>query len=301
MEAAETVVYDWSADFLSDWRDNMARYLESLGYLLPGTDDAETVFFKLRSVERRSVSIKAREIFVSKEFTCPSEHVAGMEELKRRIKAGEDIKPHLSKGIFNADYEDALLTDWGVLHFHLGIDPHEDIPGLVERTGPVLFALVTEDAFHLIDVKGHGSWASKDLIEIVHSNWPELIARFKINGILGAEQEPDEKGRKKLRKNAINTFVTVSDGTIYYPPGMGFVSNGKSLEDTRIFLQTRKVITALDKKIAEELPELIREIEKTGNDLKLPIRFKLIGIDEGLPVINAIGSDDAIVLQFKLP
>ena len=82
---------------------------------------------------------------------------------------------------------------------------------------------------------------------------------------------------------------------------MGFVSNGKNVEDSRIFLQTRKVIAALNKRIADELPDLIREIEKSGNSLKSPIRFKLIGIDEGLPVINAIDSDDAVVLQFKLP
>ena len=192
MEAADTAVCEWSADFLGDWRDNMALHLDSLGYTVPATDDAEKVFFKLRSVERRTVSIKPRAVFVSREFTCPSELVSGLEDLKRKVRAGDDVKPHLSKGIFNADYEDALLTDWGVLHFHLGQNPHKSITGLVERTGPVLFALVTDDAFYLIDVKGHGSWANKDLVEIVHRNWPHLIARFKLNGVLGVEQEPDE-------------------------------------------------------------------------------------------------------------
>lgn len=65
---------------------------------------------------------------------------SGYKTLKAKFANGDDVTPHLSSNILNDTYEDYLLNDWGIHHFHLGQNISDGFAG---RTGPLLFALIT--------------------------------------------------------------------------------------------------------------------------------------------------------------
>lgn len=93
--------------------------------------------------------------------------------LENKITNGESLFPHQSKSVSNLTSEDCLLYSWSIHHFHLG--ETLEIGGFIKRTGPVLFAYVTDDAFYMIDIKQHGTWSDKGLLQTLYENWPSLL------------------------------------------------------------------------------------------------------------------------------
>jgi len=141
------------AEFSSDWTGILRNALGRMGYTIPASMDAQTVAVTFFSVSKRRVEPARRKVFQSQEFTCPIEHAKGLDALKQAFESGADVSLHMSKRLDEPLYKDMLLNDWGVHHFHLG--DGLDTDGFIKRTGPVLFARVTEDSVFMIDVKGH--------------------------------------------------------------------------------------------------------------------------------------------------
>lgn len=85
-----------------------------------------------------------------------------------------DVHKYLSKKLYESDYNDMLLNDWGIYHFHLGI------PGAGEkfapRTGKLLFTLISKEDFYCITIGNHGDWNPQNLLEIVHKNWQTFLS-----------------------------------------------------------------------------------------------------------------------------
>jgi hypothetical protein len=101
-------------------------------------------------------------------------------------------------------------------------------------TGPVLFVKFTDtDAFAVQALlHGHGHphvWVNEQLIQILHSNWPELIAPRKVVGIRG--ERLTEAVRKTIRDKHCNTVIEMPDGTCYLSPGGGLVGSGHCSQD----------------------------------------------------------------------
>ncbi len=175
--------------------------------------------------KRRIVSKRSRAIRESKELSIPSEFSKEYRELKKKISVGEDLRPYLSSKIRRTAYKDLLLNDWGLHHLHFR-------PG--EATGPVLFVKFTDaDAFVVQALRhGHGHphvWVNEQRIRIVHSNWPELIARRKVAGSRG--ERLTEAVRKTIRDKHCNTVIEMPDGTRYLSPGGGLVGSGHCSQD----------------------------------------------------------------------
>jgi len=102
--------------------------------------------------------------------------------------ADDDLRPHQSTQLERPDYEDGLLNDFGIQHFHLGTAQHPNKPFFVSREDPLLFGLVQDDAFYCIGYYKHGDWSKTELLDIVHAHWPSVISDHTISGIqLGKE------------------------------------------------------------------------------------------------------------------
>jgi hypothetical protein len=124
-----------------------------------------------------------------------------------------------------------MLNDWGIHHLHLG--PIGAGPGSrAGRTGPLLFVFVREDRLYFLDVLLHGKgqrpWTRRDLVEVIHSNWPDAIRRYRINAV-GATQLSDEQVANLRSKNA-TMVVEMRDSTVYVPLGGGYMSSGISAQ-----------------------------------------------------------------------
>lgn len=288
-------------DFENDWRESLKRELAAKGYPNSTPDDEWTLFRRLQNIRQRRVSVNPRNVHVSRELICPAALQPALDEIKRKVKAGEDLSPHLSTGILRIDEEDLMMNDWGIHHFHLCTDPHKNLPGFTDRTKELLFALVTDDAVYMINVFNHGAWADTDIVEIIHSNWPEVIDRFRIRNAVSLcwpnGQRPTAAERMKLRKAGVNVFIDVADGSIYHPLGFGLTSSTTPIQVTLLFNACRRELKRLSKDILSEMPEVIAKAKDQGVEMKAPYKLRFRGFcDQG-----AVIREDNSQIEFIIP
>jgi hypothetical protein len=95
------------------------------------------------------------------------------------------------------------MSDWGLHRVHLTTNVEKD--GFVERTGDLLFCAFTEEDAYLIGIYPHGSWALRELVEILVREWPENAAvNVSISGFTPAYQVSEQdhlKARQGARRN----------------------------------------------------------------------------------------------------
>ena len=218
---------DITETFRKDMTDIMRRELDSVGFDTSTITD-EDLPFKYFTVSLRTIQMKPRRIEKAAGFVCPPDLQNGLAILEDRIRKGESLFPHQSKSVNRLTTEDELLYSWSIHHFHLGDATGAD--GFIKRTGPVLFAYVTDDAVYMIDVKPHGSWSDKSLLQTLHDNWPELIDTWKVPGKPTVNLSSPQIA--EMRKARINTIVELADGTSYIGPGLGITTAGTAAEAT---------------------------------------------------------------------
>ena len=213
-------------DFKNDW----VGYLRTTG--LPACDlkykeklspEDNTIRF-LNAHSRRIPPAKPRTVHPSKELVIPPQFQQDYEALVALIKAGGDLKPYLSRHIVKrkrADWNDGLLNSWGIQHLHFRR----------EGTDHLLFCVITDPDVFLIQVLPHveEEWVNTQLIQILHDNWPETIARAN-HSLMKPEAFSTSK-RQSLRGYNANFAVTVADGTVYLPLAGGTTASGDSIED----------------------------------------------------------------------
>ena len=214
-------------DLPGDFAALCRAQLAAMGYAHGRLDDHNSVRLWL-GVQRRFVQDRSRVVHRAKQFRCPLEHRLALSDVERKIATGDDLTPHLSKGIRDLEYDDDLLNHWGIHHLHLGTRTEPD--GFVERSGPLLFVRFDEGHAYLLDVLPHGSWTRQDLVSALHENWPEALHRFRMPG--GTGDALTDADVMTLRKRHINHVVTMDDGTVYLPLGWGTNAAGGSALDT---------------------------------------------------------------------
>ncbi|MFQ2289904.1 hypothetical protein ACK323_00120 [Aeromonas enteropelogenes] len=209
-------------EILDDYSEYCHQRLQAeFGLYSPETYDPIYLYqrYKCRIIEKR-----ARLVFESKELSIPKEHKIAYEGIIESIKVGECLKKYQSRKLKNLHYDDDMLSHWGIQHFHLSLGVERD--GFVTRTGELLFIHFSAHEAHILGVFDHSSWCDLSLIQIMHDNWPNQLAIFKINSNVTPLTISDYK---TLRKKHYNVNVTVSDGTEYLCPGMGVTANGAPL------------------------------------------------------------------------
>lgn len=248
------------SDFFRDWiniqKDILANHW---GYDVSSVPDDEIPFVYFNAEQRRPEP-KVRKLVLADTFSCPQGLACGWKRLKGLIESGQDLTPNLSKLVNKLNNKDSMLNDWGVYHFHLG----ENMEGnFIERTGPLLFALLVEDKFYAIGVFNHGSWADQDIVEIIHRNWSSIVEKYQIKGIVSSTQLTEQE-RLTLRKKNANSLVTVQDGTVYAPIGGGMVSSGFNLQAVMAKDRQKKFLRSLEEHLESQLESLREVFEKKG-------------------------------------
>jgi hypothetical protein len=212
-------------DFKNDW----IGYLRTTGLPACGlkykdklSPEDNTIRF-LNAYNRRIPTARPRTVHESRELTIPPQF-QDYEALVALIKAGGDLKPYLSRHIVERkrpDWNDGLLNSWGIQHLHFRI----------EGTDHLLFCVITDADVYLIQVLPHveEEWVNTQLIQMLHDNWPETIARS--NHRLMRPEAFSTSKRQSLRSYNANFAVTVADGTVYLPLAGGTTASGDSIED----------------------------------------------------------------------
>jgi hypothetical protein len=258
-------------DFKDDWKAFLEKEMIALGFKYECLECLEENTIRYLNARRRIVSNKPRAIHESKELCIPPEHSERYCDLKHLISEGGDIRPYLSRNVKDANDNDLILNEWGVHHLHF----------LSSGTKDVLFVMFTDTEAFIIQTLPHGPghsdvWVNTSLIEILHKNWPEIIAGHKLIGISGEDLTAAQ--RKNIRKGHGNVAISVSDGTCYSCIGGGIVSSGTCLFDV---INCDKLIATLT-----EWEELVRANESSFRAaLKIsendPLSIKLMIEDQG--------------------
>ena len=198
---------------LNLWEDLQEFFLAKFRHARINVDDnlsASDLALRFYSMAARRVPPCKREVVESMEFFCPKDSLFGYKGLCKKIVRGRNINEHLSERIMDPEFQDLLLWDWGVHHFHLGQIINGK--GFANRTGPLLFAFVTHDRFHSIQVMDHSAFHDDEIVKIIHRNWPELLGSpFPI--LPGESLTTAE--RKNLRKVGMQSVVQVVPGEVY--------------------------------------------------------------------------------------
>lgn len=184
----------------------------------------------------------------------------GLEKLVSAAEDGDDLRPWLHDAIF-IDKQDALMNDWGIQHYHLGLSLESRASGRnkISRTGDLLYAMHKEHTakLYMIGVFDHGSFSEKQLLEIVNADWPDLLGHAKIENLIDISHSPSSPEIHQLRKNQINSAVEI-DGEFFMGPGGGYTMSGHS---------TTAVMKALG------IKRMLCQIQKAVDDGEISVRF----------------------------
>jgi hypothetical protein len=174
---------------------------------------------------------KPRNIIKSRQFSCPLHLQAGLCILEDKIKKGESIQPYLSRGTSSITNLDKLLFDWGIYHFHLGEKLIQNSK-FIQRTGPVLFAILDELNVYFIDVMDHRNWSNLDLLETVDMDFPELLKDSSL-GVIDVKPMYSSQDVGKLRKTNVNISIKLNSGNVVMSRGGGITRAGTSAKVSR--------------------------------------------------------------------
>jgi hypothetical protein len=269
---------DLKMDFFNDYAEWCRAALLTAGYAVDPTETAESLVTKYFNVRHRRVPPRARQVHKAKSFHCPTEHLAGLQAFLAKATNGDDLRPYQSTRLAKAEFDDAMLNDWGVQHFHLGTGSHPKLPSFVSRTGPVLYAVVKDDDLYCINVMEHGKWSSQDILESINTNWRHLLSpshpkssNLKPQGLAVHYSDEDIA---KLRKAGIQPITQRKDGSITIAPGGGIAMDGTSgrvvSARTRLVSRCRE----LQRVVSQEIEALIRDGKATP-----PFEFHLQLVD----------------------
>ena len=271
-----------TVDFYHDWIDILRRELTAAGYQPPPSPDPQEVCFRYFNYMKRIIPAKPRNVEKSRGFSAPPDLQAGVDAVAKKFEKGESLNAHLSTLLTDPDFDDDLLNDWGIHHLHLGTKPHPRNPAFVERTGPLLFVKVLKDRVLFLTVMPHQEFANRVLVEILHANWPDTIARYRLQGVIDVFAVPSEE-LKTLRKGHVSTVLKLKDGTIYAPPGGGIATSGLSVD----VVQTCDYYVRLMKQLQQHVIANAQEFaKKAGIDLAKGLAFRLHLMDGSLVAVE---------------
>ena len=256
---------EFQVNLFKDFAEALRRSMEIQGHDVSDvrSDDHAAVMLHLKT-ERYAIPARPRTIETSIQFRCPPDRVEGLHGLEEAISMGAELRPYRSRRIENTQFLDGLLDYWNIHHFHLGVEIEAD--GFVERTNELLFSLVGHDSAYFIAIMRHDSspWAKKEIITIIHENWPDLLENCRVRGVNELMYELQDRDRQELRKAGVSTFLDMPDGTIYMEPGLGLTGGGDHCLDLMDANRVKRTAALVESRIAANWKEISANARKQG-------------------------------------
>jgi hypothetical protein len=279
--------------FLNDWARILESELQKRGVQIAPGKDHQKISFAYWNAVHRYIEPKPRTVLTSDVFSCRDVDRPGFLALREAFERGDDVNPYLSDACRNADdpnYNDRLLNDWGIHHFHLG----QLQVGKVGRTEFVLLARVTDDGIYLLTTLCHDAkalkpgeapvWARQLLLGALHRNWPDVLTGWRadsdetrfpgssftdneINAFRGApKRESWKKGKPKTKdgKGSVLIMPKLPDGAVYHPLGEGSTASGLSVRvlDTSNWYCNN--IASIGERLEEQTEHALKIVRENG-------------------------------------
>jgi hypothetical protein len=284
-------------DFYSDWIAILRNELAAIGYPPPAGSDCQEVCFRYFNYRKRTIDKRPRIVMESTEFSVPEDQANGYSALRAKMEAGEDLRPHLSTRLTDPDYDDAMLNDWGVHHFHMGMTQHPTAPGFVARTGPLLYARVLDDRVLCLQIMTHANWTNQQLVQIWHNNWPDTLEPYKLKGISAAVPPVTDAELLELRRARVNTFQQLPDGTLIVSPGGGIATSGFSAQVVQDCDWYARQMKKIEDHVTKNLGKLVASAQTNGVTLPEHCVFRLHVMDGKFVAVEESVNWGAVVFE----
>lgn len=200
----------------------------------PETIQEDRIEYEYFNLLQRVIEPQPRRVIFSKEFHCPTDYETALQNFVAKSLRGESLQGYTSTTILDAGYNDLLLEDWNLYHFHLNNRFNDT--GFAKRSQYIMLGWVTSDAVYLIQVYNHSDelkFCRKEIIHVIHENWPELLENAKVQGGISLAQQINDIEYKALREKHVSTMLDLGKGDVFWSPGGGYTSDGSSLNALR--------------------------------------------------------------------
>lgn len=271
-------------NLFADMASIMRQELVEIGYKVNIPDDRELLNYYFTTCNR-IISARPRKVHEAAEMVVPSSRRSGYDALKDKFEKGISVMPHLSKQIKGLKFQDKMLFDWGIQHFHLGTTLEPD--GFIKQYNEILYVIVENDDVYFITVDEHDHWSDIDLLEKVLANWPHLLKSYQTGGTPTVQFSSKEI--EALREFNVNTIVTLSDGHGYMGRGMGMTGAGTSADAVLNTNQMARTLQQFEKDIKQQY------IPKDDETL----RFSLLRKPDGIYLTEANSTQQSQLFNFK--
>ena len=239
-------------------------------------DDDHAAIMLYCKIRRYTIEPRPRQILKATGFEHPPQYNLGIQQLEQAILNGTPLTPYRSKSIGKAASDDDLFDYWQIHHFHLGSNLKKD--GFVTRTNELLFCRIEDTHAYFIQIASHdpSPWAKKELVEIIHENWPDTISSARLSNISALKPELDDQGRRAIHEANGATFLEMADGTIYREPGIGRTMGGLHFDDLTDADDIRRFTKRVEAQVANEWPHIMKNARRLGYFLKEPVSLSML-------------------------
>jgi hypothetical protein len=211
--------------FQDDLKAHFVNVFTTGGYSFPRDAEAWDLAVLYAAMKQRSISPRPRTVYWSPELKSKlailDDVIAhALKTIETESLTGMDLNQRMSRDVEDVECHDNLFNDLGILHLHLGVRKPNPMEFVV-RSGKLLFVMVREHDIYFLDLLDHDvfKYSSPALLEIVHRNWPELIAEYRCDDVfVPLEHRP---ALQEKRRSGFAIPTTMSDGTVYMQPGGG--------------------------------------------------------------------------------
>jgi hypothetical protein len=223
-----------------------------------------------------------RQVFKSKtlnERILDGEAAAALEEIERKILAGEDITPYMSKKVLDPSYNDRLFNEWLIHHFHLSTTkkPNERF---YSRADHLLFIAFGKTQAFFIDVLEHAEdyvFAKQEFLKIMMDNWPPIMQPFVLDHYDPLfVQDYTDANREKWRRFGYSISTIRIGNRVIRTPGIGITTTGTNLhvakQANEVYRFMQESLEEIEKNREEILCELNRLSGKTHETMVLVVK-----------------------------
>ena len=258
------------------------RELNHFGMSNFGNLDDQEIIALLLNLKTKMVHpfpyiIKESPEIIAKLSSLEIKHKAAYEEIKQKIKNGDDINPFLSKDAIDPNFQDYLLLDWNIHHLHLN---NINLGNFFNVRGDyLLMVLFKNSVAHFIDIERHKDvdvFVKIEYLKIIKNSWPDIIEAYELKEVMAMPIISTNKEIKKFRKNQINTCLKIDD-KVYAPIGGGITLAGTGTNHILKSIKLKKQIDSLEAKYQATKISVLEDIfKKTGKsfpDLDLDFNY----------------------------
>lgn len=266
------------ADLYGDWIAIARQRLINSGFdvsRLIRVDDVGQEY--CNAVLHLTIPIQPRQVHRADTFSCPANLAAGLATFMAKVETGQNLRPHMSRGVKKVANRDMLRYDWGIHHFHLGTAVEDD--GFVSRTNPILFTWVTENELYMLGLYPHGAWNQKQILQLIHHNWPALLAPYRIRAV-GMEHHLTDEEIGQARRAGVTVALELADRFVIIPPGGGMPTSGHSMRAVRGNDHIHDGLYRMGTLLQDPFSIFHQENEDKGAYRKRVLSFALIDIED---------------------